>query len=130
MRVCKSCGISKPASDYYARKGYKDGIMPHCKGCFKADRVVKRKSWSDRSRKSAVLKHNYGITILEYEALVEDQQGLCVLCQEPMASPHVDHCHITGTVRGLLCKQCNTGLGHFRDNPEVLARAVTYLRRA
>lgn len=59
-----------------------------------------------------------------------EQKGVCAICGGP-GGPHkslaVDHHHGTGSVRGLLCGNCNNGLGRFRDNPEFLAKAITYL---
>lgn len=67
-----------------------------------------------------------------YEKQREDQKGLCAICGNP-PGPHrslsVDHDHETGKVRALLCGPCNRGLGHFRDNPRLLASAVEYLKR-
>ena len=58
--------------------------------------------------------------------MVASQTGLCVIC--PEAPPvHVDHCHKTGRVRGVLCFNCNAGLGLLRDNPDVMNRAADYL---
>lgn len=61
--------------------------------------------------------------------MVASQQSRCAICltTHSQADLHVDHCHATGTVRGLLCSFCNTGLGLFRDNPEALRMAVRYL---
>jgi hypothetical protein len=69
----------------------------------------------------------YGLTPLQFAQLLADQKGACAICQEPMKSPRVDHCHKSGAVRGLLCMQCNSGLGMFADNPAVLIRAADYL---
>lgn len=61
-----------------------------------------------------------------------EQSGLCRICCVKMkdGSTHVDHCHKTGKIRGLLCHRCNPGLAHFDDNPETLIRAAEYLRLA
>jgi hypothetical protein len=68
----------------------------------------------------------YNLTQAAYDALLAGQGWVCAICGgEPTA---VDHNHQTGTVRGLLCHTCNTGLGHFQDNPGLLERAVRYLR--
>lgn len=50
----------------------------------------------------------------------------CALCGEP--GQHIDHCHTTGRVRGHLCNNCNKGLGHFKDNPDTLLKAIEYLK--
>jgi hypothetical protein len=86
-------------------------------------------SW--RWRRDRMLK-KYGLTMDGYELLLRAQGGRCAICgKEPEAADkgclHVDHCHTTGVVRGLLCTSCNNGLGRFRDDPNVLARAIAYL---
>lgn len=55
------------------------------------------------------------------------QNGRCLICGEGSRRLEIDHCHTTGRVRGLLCIYCNTGLGRFKDNPALLARAIAYL---
>lgn len=78
------------------------------------------------------LRANYGITLEDYEAMLEKQGGTCAICESSIPGGNgafsVDHCHSTGKVRGLLCRLCNSGLGHFRDSPGLLYRAVEYLR--
>lgn len=68
----------------------------------------------------------YGLTHEEYTVLYDTQQGRCALCAAE-GELLVDHCHATGRVRGLLCHLCNSGLGMFKDNREVLAKAIMYL---
>ncbi|WP_374106280.1 endonuclease VII domain-containing protein [Streptomyces sp. TRM70350] len=68
----------------------------------------------------------YGLTPAEFDALVAQQQGVCCIC---LAAPaeHVDHCHETGRVRGVLCFSCNAALGQFKDRPDVIRRAAAYV---
>ena len=73
----------------------------------------------------------YGITPEQYEVMLKEQKDKCKICErmfdEETTVPHVDHCHSTGKVRGLVCRSCNTGLGFFEDNTEWLKKAITYL---
>lgn len=65
-------------------------------------------------------------------SFLESQGGLCAICGRSESLEQalaLDHCHKTGRLRGLLCMQCNTGLGMFRDNPETLQAAIDYLNR-
>ena len=75
---------------------------------------------------------NHGISVADYNALLESQHGRCAICKgEPSGRwgrLDIDHCHATGVVRGLLCHECNKGLGCFRDNEGSLAEAISYLR--
>lgn len=74
-------------------------------------------------------KKKYGLTWEEVLKMAEEQGGDCLICRNPLGDdPCVDHDHETGAVRGILCRLCNTGLGMFRDKPEVASRAVEYLR--
>jgi len=63
-------------------------------------------------------RNRYGIEPGEYDALMTAQGNICAVCEEIMSPPHVDHCHETGRVRGLLCGPCNTGAGLLRDDPK------------
>lgn len=71
----------------------------------------------------------YGLTVESFDALLASQGGVCAICAGPATGRgwHVDHCHDTGRVRGVLCHQCNVGLGHFHDDPVRLRAAVKYL---
>ncbi len=81
-------------------------------------------------RASYAMKHRYGITHAERDALIVKQKHRCALCRtKDVKRWHVDHCHSTGRVRGILCPNCNVGLGHFRDQPRLLTRAIDYLKK-
>lgn len=78
----------------------------------------------------AQLKLRYGITPEQYDELLEQQSCVCAICEGTNPSGHrlaVDHDHITGAVRGLLCHACNAGVGKLRDDPGLLRAAATYL---
>lgn len=81
---------------------------------------------------SIYLKATYGITLDNFRSMTEIQGGRCLICGEPVADrpssrTHVDHCHNTMEVRGVVCDFCNRGLSGFRDDPKNLARAIIYL---
>jgi hypothetical protein len=80
-------------------------------------------------QRRASLKHRYGLTPEEFDALLTKQNNECAICYspEPGASWHIDHCHDTGRVRGVLCQRCNMALGLFTDDPTMLEQAVKYL---
>lgn len=71
----------------------------------------------------------YGITLEQWDALLIEQCGRCMICRDPMENPQVDHCHNSLVVRGLLCSACNTGIGLFREDPQRLEGAMLYLSR-
>lgn len=84
-----------------------------------------------RERRGAQLKHYYGITQENYDRMLTKQGGVCASCGDPPDKRclDVDHCHITGRVRGLLCRSCNGGLGLFRDSITRLQQAIEYLKQ-
>lgn len=85
----------------------------------------------DRLKKQARVQHRkrlYGLSDEAYKALLERQNNCCALCGYPLGkNPCVDHCHITGKVRGLLHHKCNSGLGMFDDSLKKVAAAFEYL---
>lgn len=78
------------------------------------------------------LKRKYGITLEDYNRMLLEQEGRCAICKElPTGEQpwlHVDHSHETGQVRRLLCFTCNVGLGSFQDDPDLLSKAIVYLK--
>jgi hypothetical protein len=74
---------------------------------------------------------NFGITPIQYNEMVAKQDNKCAICKTDKPGGkgrwHIDHCHKTNVVRGLLCQKCNMGMGHFGDNVEVLQKAINYL---
>lgn len=87
-----------------------------------------------KTRLAQVLR-KYGLTIKQYERMLKKQKGRCAVCKRKDSGDrrghrmHVDHCHDTGVVRGLLCSNCNMGIGKFGDDPERLEIAAAYLRK-
>jgi hypothetical protein len=81
-----------------------------------------------RLRKRVCKQH--GISVEEFEEMLARQQGACGICERPFRrTPHIDHCHASGTVRGLLCNKCNVGLGYYDDDPTFVRKAAHYLER-
>jgi hypothetical protein len=78
-------------------------------------------------RRRDKIKAKYQIDWEAWEVLLIAQSGRCLICANPMTSPHVDHCHKTGEVRGLLCQTCNIGIGMFKDDPALLRAAAAYV---
>jgi hypothetical protein len=74
------------------------------------------------------LRRTYGLTPEQYAEMYDEQEGVCAICQLREATC-IDHDHETGLVRALLCRRCNTGIGQFGDDPDLLVRAVGYLTR-
>ncbi len=137
-RVCKTCSEEKSFDDFPKNRMYKDGIRPHCIECrrkYEVNSFHKHKHkrpydyLSDKDRK---LQRSFGISYSEYLTMLEAQDGKCAICGTTDTGKRkafaVDHCHNTGKIRGLLCSNCNTGIGNLRDDIELLERAIEYLR--
>jgi hypothetical protein len=76
---------------------------------------------------------DYGLTVADYDRMLAAQRGRCAICrsQTPKGPGrwHIDHDHVTGQVRGLLCNNCNRGIGFLEDDPEVIKRAAAYVAK-
>lgn len=96
-----------------------------------ADSIIKYKQeWYKSKRKDKVLK-TYGVTLDYIHAMIVAQDSKCKICETTFTDkirPYIDHCHTTLQVRGILCMNCNTGLGHFKDNYKFLLKAARYVR--
>lgn len=148
-KLCSLCGLTKPFDDFHKSPLGRDGRQSRCKVCaiakareaYLADPEKKKAqvaAWvaanperTELTQRRSRMK-KYGITLADYEDRLGSQGGACAICRvaEPgRGRKHfcVDHDHKTGAVRGLLCMNCNDGLGRFKDRPEVLLAAVEYL---
>ena len=142
FRSCIECRTWKPRADFSVR-GVWDGVVRYhhrCDTCQTA-RVAAGTAGSDPMVIRVRRQHlgvKYGITLEEYDALFEAQGGVCAVCRRPETAIGnggmpmrlaVDHDHVTGRVRGLLCQACNRAAGLFREDIAVMERAIEYLER-
>jgi len=132
MKTCNKCLISKDLDCYTSLK-YKEKIykISTCKSCQNKSKHLKRKKnplkEAARTRKVR-LKSKYGITPERYNEMYIAQNGQCIICTIKYDKLAIDHCHDTKIIRGLLCLNCNTALGQFKDNISNLQRAIQYLQ--
>jgi len=124
MRTCTKCGRKKKADKFYGNRGT-------CKSCLYRQKQLRRATSRTKAlMRARRLKRRYGLTVAEFNGMVTQQGGKCMVCRKrPRGILHIDHDHETGKVRGLLCTSCNQGLGYFKDNPVYLVRAAKYLLR-
>jgi hypothetical protein len=139
MKMCTVCKVAKPFEDFY--DGYKakkqrdvvNKKYPHsrCKDCDHARVKVYHKNNRAKVTKQQLISHRrreYGLTEEEYNNMVLSQNNMCAICNKPSdRTLHIDHDHITGKVRGLLCSNCNLGIGLLQEDLIILDRAIEYL---
>ncbi|WP_432027430.1 endonuclease VII domain-containing protein [Streptomyces sp. 1222.5] len=97
---------------------------PECKLKHKAVGKLRR---TPPVRRAEWLRSKYGLSPEDYDAMYQQQSGRCGMCDVEHGLLYVDHCHATGRVRGLLCRDCNFAIGHLRDNPVTALAAAIYL---
>ena len=79
--------------------------------------------------RNKTLKNRYKISSEQYDSLLKRNGPLCAICKEEPKRLNLDHCHVSGRIREFLCQHCNSGLGFFRDRPELLKAAIEYLTK-
>ncbi len=149
MKTCSKC--KKDGKDFNKGPGW-DGKSAWCKDCFreykKSDKykaqqklyLTRYNKTSDRIEYMKIHNRNnglqrfYGITLEEYNKIFSNQNGCCAGCNKHQSefkkSLAVDHDHLCGEIRGLLCQSCNMALGMLKDNPEILENLKIYLNRS
>lgn len=158
-KVCSACKETKSLAEFKPKStGRGTGYEARCRSCLRLARQKyyrdNKERWRDydaapgrreykaewyqksaRTYRDRNLRRHYGITIEQYEEMLQAQDGVCAICKRPEKALnrgvptvlHVDHHHGTGKVRALLCSDCNRGLGCFQENEDYLRAALAYL---
>ena len=126
--LCPSCGETNIEKFYQNKNGRRTNA--YCKTCHKqkCNERWHARSWIDRW---ASRFYKYGVTKEFLIDLYERQHGKCAICEEAPTTErglHVDHCHTTQKVRGLLCHGCNTGIGALKEDVKIFSKAIKYLK--
>lgn len=155
MKICKRCGVEHPRTMYGKDSSRKDGMKDVCKPCRQQEaaeyygknrenilvrdkkryHAVDEETRKARNRKNRerYLQATYNLSSEQIERMRKEQNNKCDICEVELGADwwqiHTDHCHTTGKVRGLLCNDCNRGLGGFKDSLFALDKAMKYLRK-
>jgi hypothetical protein len=145
-KTCPKCGEDKLKKDCWYT--YPDGHWaPYCTPCNRTrmhrehkERVIQNPETARRNQRSYSLRRRHGISIEQYDEMLEKEDAKCAICRLVDVKPKngkqhllyghnltVDHNHKTGVIRGLLCWKCNIALGHFNDDLALLRMAVKYM---
>lgn len=126
LKLCSGCGHHLNPNEFYLRSG-KGSRRARCWKC------------NSNQYRNNVLKREYGITLDEFNVMLEQQNGVCAICfkaeterrskKNGLRSLCVDHNHSTGKIRGLLCRKCNTAISLLGDNINGIRAAVNYLEK-
>ena len=132
MKTCSKCKEEKANSNFHISSKEKDGLQKQCKSC----QSKRKKEWYKENKEKALndnYKYKYGISLEEYSEKLREQNHKCKICKKDETEVfkqtlYVDHNHDTGEVRGLLCHPCNAGLGHFKEQEDLLEAAKQYIK--
>ena len=124
MKTCRTCGEEKELAEFKVQSRHKGKLYHHadCRPCSANVNRAKR----------------YGISVEDVESLLEESGHCCMICgvhadsishsRSKHSKLYIDHNHETNTVRGVLCGNCNAGIGMLQDSPDILNKAILYLQ--
>ena len=125
LKHCPKSGEEKATSEFVRNRSARDGIGAYCRPCHAA--VVRGNVQKNHgSGRDFQLKRRYGVDSTSSGWLLLQQRGVCAVCRKEKPA-HLDHCHETQEVRGILCFNCNRALGYFDDDVSIMCRAAAYL---
>jgi len=138
VKTCRKCGEEKPHSAF---NKHNDALQPRCKQCeavyyqenkahISARNAAYRKAHPQSQRNWRSWRH--GLTVEQYDVLMKDHEGVCAVCKQPEPQNKalsIDHNHLTGKVRGLLCHPCNAALGLLKEDSARIDRLMKYIEK-
>lgn len=139
---CTKCEQEKDKNEFRIRETLKRGYQSWCKSCEndlnKSNYIPKpkrnREPYDPLKALKRMLKYRYNLTYDEYKDIYNNQKGKCAICgtEKILGTKKgllVDHDHNTNKIRGLLCTDCNSGIGKLKENIQILQNSITYLQR-
>lgn len=127
--LCRKCKQEFNTEEFVKDKNRAFGFVYVCKPCMRAD----AKRWNEQTGKWTRRLKKYGLSKDDFIAMLKKQNNSCAICETDnlgfYGEFHVDHNHLTGEIRGLLCPKCNVGIGAFKDNIATIEDAINYLER-
>lgn len=142
MKRCSKCEQDKSLDEFWKHSRGRDGRQAECISCMQERRRVWKKKnpnysreWYQRNRETEAAKQQarkYGLDPQAVNDMFLSQGGQCAACFDALGDGHwrhIDHCHATGRVRGILCRHCNTALGFFNEDPAKLHALANYVER-
>jgi hypothetical protein len=125
LRDARNKGLTEYNTGRPCKHGHTANRSVKTNRCMQCDSVARGDPDDNRLKKRCI---KYGISVEQYQQMWIGQRGKCALCLIELAQkPVIDHCHITGEVRSLLCTMCNSMLGFAKDNPETLRAGAKYI---
>jgi protein-arginine kinase activator protein McsA len=135
MKQCSKCNTVRDYFEFYKDSQSKDGYAYSCKPCRKEYEIQYSKTdkYKEKIRRIRWKEAGIDITFEQYQEMLKEQNSCCAVCGTNVNQFNkgmcVDHNHTTGKVRGLLCTDCNRGIGSLKDNKELLQKALDYLNK-
>ena len=129
-RECVKCEIERPIEEFDRTKTSRRQTCKYCRQANYRAWYKTRKDTSEHKKDAHArqIKAQYGISIEQYNEMLNRQNGVCKICKKENGRRLcVDHCHTTGRVRGLLCDNCNKAMGLCNDDPKLLRLCAEYL---
>lgn len=144
-KLCPDCEQTKPLNEFYPNKRTTHGYNVYCIECSYKRHDKWRRANKDQAAengrrwrknnperfKDHMMKRHHGLPLGSYQKMLAEQNGCCAICGTDTPNGqgrfHLDHCHDTGKIRGLLCHSCNLAIGYFRDNIATIQSAIKYL---
>jgi hypothetical protein len=130
---CVKCEVEKPVGEFYRSTSARSGRRSACKDCTKAG-ARKRYHANRDGERDRRYRARYEVTADQVDQMRAEQGYRCRMCRrhedELPLGLMLDHCHITGIARGMLCDDCNKGFGFLRESPEIIEAALHYATRA
>ena len=136
MKTCCRCGVEKTATLFSPNSANSDGLQSWCRDC-RNERARERYRNNPNIKRKEQLKRKFGLSLEKYDTIALSQGNTCAICRQPetklehgsLRNLSVDHNHVTGALRGLLCCNCNYALGCLKENPETIAALLLYVNK-